>query len=145
MTVARIIEELGPWLWWVLGLALFGAEIVLPGMFLLWIGLAALSVGAISLLWWSSPTWDWQSQLILFALLSVLLSLAGRRIMGSQKTQIAQALAGRTGVLSEPIVAGRGRLRLDEAWWIVSGPDLPEGTRVRIVGSVDGRLTVEPA
>lgn len=145
MTAARIIEELGPWLWWVLGLALFGAEIVLPGIFLLWIGLAALAVGAISLLWWSSPTWDWQIQMILFALLSVLLSLAGRRIVASQNGHNGQALIGSTGTLPEPIIDGCGRLRLDGAWWIISGPDLPEGTRVRIVGSIEGRLTVEPA
>ena len=38
----RIFGELGPWNWMVLGFALLALEILVPGVFLLWIGLAAL-------------------------------------------------------------------------------------------------------
>jgi membrane protein implicated in regulation of membrane protease activity len=48
-------------------------------------------------------------------------------------------------VLSEPILAGRGRLKLGASEWIVMGPDLAAGRRVRIVGGDSERLFVEPA
>ena len=44
--LAKIIAELGPWSWWVAGLVLLAAEMMVPGFFLVWIGLAALIVGA---------------------------------------------------------------------------------------------------
>ncbi|NKF32862.1 NfeD family protein, partial [Pseudomonas sp. BGM005] len=52
--LAKIIAELGPWSWWVVGLVLLAAEMIVPGFFLVWIGLAALIVGALSLLFWDS-------------------------------------------------------------------------------------------
>lgn len=52
---------------------------------------------------------------------------------------------GRVVVLEQAIIAGRGRVRLGDGWWSVEGPDLPAGSRVRIV-SVRGQvLAVEPA
>src|SRR6218665_1906774 len=78
--VERILFELGPWAWWVLGLVLLAAEMILPGVFLVWIGIAAILVGALSLLFWSSVFWLWQVQLVIFALFSVAAVLIGRRV-----------------------------------------------------------------
>jgi inner membrane protein len=150
--IATIIEELGPWSWWVLGMALLAAEIVVPGIFLIWIGLAALIVGAISLVWWESALWSWQIQFVTFAVLSVIAALAGRKAMAGRGgasdqpllNRRTESLVGRTGTLAEPIVDGRGRLRIDDTWWVVSGPALPAGTRVRIVASQGRELTVGP-
>ncbi|MEP4419973.1 MAG: NfeD family protein, partial [Nitratireductor sp.] len=38
--IASVLVELGPWSWIVLGFALLAAEILVPGVFLVWIGLA---------------------------------------------------------------------------------------------------------
>ena len=38
---------LGPWGWVILGLVLIGGEVLAPGIFLLWLGLAALLTGAV--------------------------------------------------------------------------------------------------
>jgi regulator of protease activity HflC (stomatin/prohibitin superfamily) len=46
-------SELGPWSWWIIGLVFLGLEILIPGVFLLWVGLAAMVVGALSF-----PLWD---------------------------------------------------------------------------------------
>lgn len=51
---------------------------------------------------------------------------------------------GRVVVLGEPIVAGRGRVRLGDTFWMVEGEDAPAGTRVRIVGRRSSVLLVEP-
>jgi membrane protein implicated in regulation of membrane protease activity len=151
--IERILFELGPWAWWVLGLILLAAEMVLPGVFLVWIGIAAILVGVLSLLFWSSDFWLWQMQLVIFALFSVAAVLIGRRLVArsGQVTdepllnQRGARLVGRTAVLEEPISEGRGRIRLDDTTWPVDGPDMPAGTRVRVVASSGRQLTVEAA
>lgn len=149
--IERAIQELGPWSWWVLGFVLLAAELVAPGVFLIWIGVAALVVGILSLLLWEAGFWIWQVQLVLFALLSVAAVLLGRRfVLSTSETsdepllnQRAESLVGRTAVLEKPIAEGRGRIRLDDTFWIVEGPDLPAGTRVRVVSTNGRNLTVE--
>ncbi|MDX0965228.1 NfeD family protein [Sinorhizobium medicae] len=149
--IERIVLELGPWSWWVLGLLLLAAELALPGVFLVWIALAALVTGALSLFFWEAPFWRWQLQFVAFALLSVASVLIGRRFVSSSAesdepllNRRGESLVGRTAVLEQPIAEGRGRVRLDDTTWAVEGPDLPVGTRVRIVASSGRHLTVEP-
>jgi hypothetical protein len=36
--VEAVTSELGPWSWWVIGLVLLAAEMIVPGFFLVWIG-----------------------------------------------------------------------------------------------------------
>lgn len=146
----RIVTELGPWSWWVLGLILLSAEILMPGVFLIWIGIAAIIVGCLSLLFWNDPFWVWQTQILIFAVLSVVAALIGRRLMvttGESDEPLlnkrGESLVGRTATLSEPIAEGRGRVRIDDTLWVVSGPDLPVGARVRIVESTGRELRVE--
>lgn len=151
--IQSLVTELGPWSWWIGGLALLGAEILLPGMFLLWIGLAAIVVGTISFPLWGSPLWEWQVQWLVFAVLSVISALFGRRIMAARDDDSDQpllnrrmaSLIGRTATLEEPIREGRGRIRLDDTLWVVRGPDLGAGARVRVIAFADRDLTVEEA
>ncbi|MDK1375289.1 MULTISPECIES: NfeD family protein [unclassified Sinorhizobium] len=150
--IARIVLELGPWSWWVLGLVLLAAELALPGVFLVWIGFAALATGSLSLLLWDTAFWVWEIQVLVFALHSVFAVLIGRRFVSSSRTsdepllnKRGESLVGRTAVLEQPIAEGRGRIRLDDTTWAVEGPDLPVGTRVRIVASSGRHLTVERA
>jgi inner membrane protein len=150
--IAGIVTELGPWSWWILGLVFLGLEILVPGVFLLWIGLAAIVVGALSFPLWGTAAWSWQLQLVIFAVLAVALALVGRRISGSNTesdqpmlNRRVEGLVGRTATLEEPISEGKGRIRLDDTTWIVQGPDMPAGTQVRITTAQAGGLTVERA
>lgn len=151
--IERLAVELGPWTWCVLGLVLLGAEILVPGVFLVWIGLAALVTGALSLLLWQTGFWLWQVQIVVFAALSVAAALGGRQLVkrGDNRSdepflnQRGASLIGRTAVLEQAIAEGRGRIRLDDTTWAVEGPDLPQGQRVRVTGSSGQRLTVESA
>ncbi|WP_117191861.1 NfeD family protein [Rhizobium terrae] len=145
--------KLGPWVWWILGIVLLVAELAVPGVFLIWIGMAAIVIGALSLLLWDAGLWVWQVQLLLFAVLSLAFALAGRRFYAGRGqssdepllNRRSESLVGRTATLHEPITDGRGRIRLDDTWWTVMGPDLPAGTRVRVVAASGRDLTVEPA
>jgi hypothetical protein len=150
--IASMIASLGPWNWWILGFVLLAAELAAPGVFLIWIGLAALVMGTASLFLWEQTLWSWQIQLLLFAGLSVIITLIGRRFYGSDDAKTDQpllnrrgeSLVGRTATLAEPIREGRGRIRLDDTWWPVSGPDLPAGMRVRVAHWSGSELIVEP-
>lgn len=141
----RIFGELGPWNWMVLGFVLLALEILVPGVFLLWIGLAALVVGALSLLFWEAGFWVWEFQVILFLALSLISAVAGKKIMTRRGNDSDQPLLnqrgaqliGRTATLSEPIVNGRGRIRIGDTMWRVVGPDLPIGATVRVMSATD--------
>lgn len=151
--LARIAAELGPWAWWVLGIALLILEVLLPGVFLVWIGIAAILTGALSLMLWNEAYWAWQAQWLVFSALSLASVLIGRRIIMRRGeasdqpylNQRGRSLVGRTAVLEQPIREGRGRIRLDDTVWTVEGPDLPVGARVRVTASNGRDLTVEEA
>ena len=150
--IASLVTELGPWSWWIVGLVFLGLEILVPGVFLLWIGLAAIVVGALSFLLWGTTAWSWQLQLVVFAVLSIAFALVGRRISGANMesdqpmlNRRVEGLVGRTATLEEPIANGKGRIRLDDTTWIVQGPDMPAGAQVRITTAQAGGLTVERA
>jgi membrane protein implicated in regulation of membrane protease activity len=51
---------------------------------------------------------------------------------------------GKHYVLDEPLRNGRGRVRIDDTYWIIEGPDQPKGAMVTVVEVVDTRLRVEP-
>jgi membrane protein implicated in regulation of membrane protease activity len=149
----RIISELGPWNWMVLGLVLLVMEVIAPGIFMLWIGIAALVIGLISLLIWDASFWTWEIQVLAFLALSLVSAFAGKKLVGSRHDATDQPLLNRRGAqqvgkmatLAEPIKDGRGRNKLGDTLWRVSGPDLPAGTQVRVVSSADTdlELTVE--
>ncbi|AZO51108.1 MAG: NfeD family protein [Mesorhizobium sp.] len=151
--IDRIISELGPWNWMVLGFVLLVMEVVAPGVFMLWIGIAALIVGAVSLLIWDAAFWTWQLQVLVFLVLSLISAFVGKKLVGGRHDDADQPLlnrrgaqmVGRTATLAEPIKNGRGRIRLGDTLWRVSGPDLPVGTQVRVTGAADTdlELTVE--
>jgi membrane protein implicated in regulation of membrane protease activity len=139
--------SIGPWAWIVAGLVLLGLELMAPGVFLMWFGIAALLTGGIAFL----TDFTWQIDLLIFVVLAIVAVIVGRRTFnrgtGEQPllNQRAQRLVGTTYVLAEPIVDGQGRVRIDDTMWRISGPDLPAGARVRVAG-VDGTLlTVERA
>jgi membrane protein implicated in regulation of membrane protease activity len=137
------------WHWWILALVLTIAEALLPGTFLLWMGIAAFLLG---LLLWTVPTLSLETQLALFAVLS-LVSIAGWRLwqrrhpdQSDQSTlnRRGEQYVGRVFVLEAPIENGFGKVRAGDSLWRVTGKDAAAGTRVRVTG-VDGVvLVVEP-
>jgi membrane protein implicated in regulation of membrane protease activity len=149
-----VFAELGPWNWMVLGFVLLGLEIVIPGVFLLWIGIAAILTGTVTLQLWDWSVWTWHLQVLLFLVLSVISALIGKRVAGSQTAtsdlpylnRRSEQMLGRTATLAEPIREGRGRIQLGDTVWRVSGPDLPIGARVKVINVADGdlELVVEP-
>jgi membrane protein implicated in regulation of membrane protease activity len=136
----------GFWLWWILAAILLVLELLLPGVFLVWIGLAAFATGLCVLL----GDFPWQGQVALFAVLSVLSVLLGRYWFGRSVADDTlnlnrrhQSYVGRRYRLDVPIVDGRGRLRIDDAYWQITGPDAPAGAWVKVVRTDGLDLVVE--
>ena len=151
--ISVITEFLGPWAWVVFGLLLLGLEIILPSSFLLWPSLAALVVGAITLvLGIDNPVWPWQLQVIVFLALSLIIAFFGRRIManrGWDKSEMSDLnergsqMVGQTAVLQDAIVNGRGRIKIGDTTWRVQGDDAKAGTKVTVIRPDGGTLFVE--
>ncbi len=147
--IASLADNLGPWSWIVLGLLLMGLELVAPGAFLLWLGLAAVLTGLVD---WAFDL-SWQAAALVFALLSVGAVLVGRAATRRRDEEDdgrpvlnsrSRSLVGQVFVLDAPIVGGSGRLRVDDSSWRIAGPDIPAGASVRVV-RVDGATLVVEA
>jgi membrane protein implicated in regulation of membrane protease activity len=146
----NLSQTLGPWGWAILGLILLSAEIFLPGVYLVWFGLAGITLGIISLALWDFSFWTWHFQLIAFAVLSLAYVVVARRTLKSSNNASDEpnlnnreaSLIGRTAVLSEPIIEGRGRIKLDDTWWRIEGADAPIGARVEVISAAAQLLHV---
>ena len=141
---------LGPWLWWIIAGILLVGELIAPGIFLLWLAAAAALTAIIDLTFGFS----WQGEVATFAVLSMLLVLASWKwVMASHRPESDQpnlnqrhaAYVGKVVPLAQAIVNGSGKVRIDDALWDVDGPDLPQGSLVRISGVTGLRLTAEKA
>jgi membrane protein implicated in regulation of membrane protease activity len=128
--------------WAAVALLLFAAEALAPGAFMLWLGFAAAMVFLLVLL---VPGVPMLAQVAVFVVLSFVSIqvyrtwFRGRERKSDQPAlnRRAAALIGRVVPLERAIVNGQGRVQIADAYWDVTGPDLPAGTTVRIV-AVDG-------
>jgi membrane protein implicated in regulation of membrane protease activity len=129
--------------WWLLALLLIGVELMLPGFFMLWVGIAAAVMGVILMF---LPELSFMSQAVLFTALAVVSCFVyWRFVRGAidapsdqpRLNRRAEQLIGRRYVLESSIVNGQGKARVGDSLWLVEGPELPIGTTIEVV-SVDG-------
>lgn len=136
--------------WASLALGLIALETVVPGVALLWLGLAA---GVMLLLVVFVPDLPifWQAVIfIAMAFLTVVVYWKVIRRTGIATTRPllnrrAEQLVGQVHALDQAIVNGRGRIRIGDTYWQVEGPDIPQGSRVRIIAADTMVLKVDLA
>lgn len=136
------LDQIVFWHWWILAGLLLILELTAPAFFFLWLGIAAAAVGLMLLVF---PAIDLETQLILFAIASIVAILAWRKYRESRPlttdqpnlNRRGQQYIGRVFSLSAPISNGVGKVTVDDSTWKVKGPDLPAGTHIRVTG-VDG-------
>ena len=142
------LETITLWYWWALAGGLLVVELFVSGFFCLWLGASAALTGLALLGWPAMPV---SFQLTLFGSLSLACVLAWRQFRASlpagdpgRSAERAAQLVGRRASLLDPIRGGRGRLRLGDGSWPISGPDMPAGSVVEVIG-VEGKfLQVRP-
>jgi len=144
------LEQVTFWHWLILGVALAIIEVAAPGVVFLWMGIAAILTGLIVL---TVDTLSWQSQVLVFAGLSVVSVVSGRLWLRSRPTETdhptlnrrGQQYVGRVFTVDEKMVNGMGKVRVDDTSWKISGDDFDAGTKVRVTAVEGTVLRVEEA
>jgi membrane protein implicated in regulation of membrane protease activity len=148
-SIYALMVTVGPWNWLIAAAVLLAIELAAPGMFMLWLGFAAILIGVVSFAF----DWSWQMQILAFALVSLALIPAYRHFAHKVEKPIdrpflnrrAEGFVGKVFVLEKPIVNGAGTVRIDDTVWRVMGPDCVAGMRVRVARADGATLYVEPA
>jgi membrane protein implicated in regulation of membrane protease activity len=143
------LDGLDPhWVWLTLGLVLAGLEMLVPGVYLIWLAVAAIVTGVLTLaLDVSLPL-----QIVDFVFLSLIIAFSAKRFLGERPIESSDPLmnrrgarlVGETAVVVQAIEHGSGRVKLGDSEWIAHGPNVAAGERVRVSGSDGTILLVEP-
>ncbi len=144
-TLVNFFWGLGPWNWFLIAALLLILETIVPGVHFVWFGFAAAIVGGLALV--TGIAWAWQ--LIAFGLIACVVVYVMRRYVDPTRTlsdqptlnDRGQQYVGRTAVVEDPIAEGRGKVRIGDSLWIVTGADAASGTTVKITG-VDGTVLI---
>jgi len=135
--------------WFAFAAILAIVELLLPGIFLVFIAAGAALTGVVVLLF---PELAIFAQVGIFAVASAVSVALGRRWYLKNPVESSDPLLndrvarliGEVVTVANPIVAGEGRVRVGDSEWTARGPDAPAGALVRITGARGNTLVVEP-
>ena len=136
------------WIWLIIGLALASLELVVPGVYLIWMAMAALAVAVLAFV--SVP--PLALQIIAWVSLSLIFVFSARRWLRERPIVSSDPLlnnrggrmVGQTALVTQAIENGSGRVKGGDSEWIARGADAAAGARVRIIGNDGSELLVEP-
>lgn len=136
--------------WWILALLMIAAELLVPGYFLLWIGVAAGVMGLVTLV---APDMPFVAQATVFGVLAIATCfIYWKFIRPAAEVRDDQPLLNRKGermvgrrvLVAEPFVNGRGKVRIGDSVWLAEGVDVAVGAAVEVTGVHGTTLTVRP-
>ena len=115
------------WVWLTLGIVLAGAEMLLPGVYLIWLALAAIATGALT----AALDLSLPYQVVNFVSLALIFAFSARRFLRDKPIESADPLmnrrgarlVGETAMVVQAIEHGSGRVKLGDSEWIA--PSLP--------------------
>ena len=136
------------WIWVAIGLILAAAEMLVPGVFLIWLAVAALATGLLTFLF----DFGLAMQVVQFVAVALIAVFSAKRILRDRPIVSSDPLlnnrlgrlVGQTALVTQAIEHGSGRIHVGDGDWSARGPDIAAGERVRIVGSEGSSLVVEP-
>ena len=137
------------WLWWSAGVLLLAGEMIIPGVYLLWIGLASVVTGVAA---WLMPDLGFEGHGLIFAALSGVSVFLGNRYVYKTDEELAEPTVnthgqnhiGRIYSVVEDFVNGRGAVSVRDSRWLAEGPDAKTGDKVRVT-SVEGTVLMVEA
>lgn len=135
--------------WFALAAVLAIVELLLPGIFLVFLAAGAALTALVALIF---PGLSFTAEILLFAVASSVAVAVGRRVYRGVDVPSADPLLndrvarliGQVVTVVEAIESGRGRVKVGDGEWNATGPDTPKGAHVRIIGSQGTLLDVEP-
>jgi membrane protein implicated in regulation of membrane protease activity len=135
------------WWWMIGGVLLLIAEVLAPGFFLLFIGVAAMLTGLFVLMF----DLGLAPALALFAIYTALAVYAGRKVYANRPVPSSSRhlndrsaqLIGRSGTAVGAIDEHGGRVKLGDGEWSARGGPAQAGERVEIIGVEGNCLIVE--
>lgn len=136
------INDIIYWHWLILAVALIILEILMPGAYFLWMGISAAAVGGAIFIF---PEMPLLTQILIFAVLSMITVIIYKTYKKKNPVvtdepalnRRGEQYLGRSFTLSEPIVNGMGKVKVDDSTWKVTGTDMEMGVTVRVV-AIDG-------
>lgn len=136
-------------LWLAIGAVLLAVEVATGSGWLLWPAASAAVMGVLGLVF----HFELNMQLAIFALLTIVTTLAGRRLFpravltGGDINDTSSRMAGMDGVAAGDFQGRQGRVFVDGKEWaaeLEGDGVLASGMRVIVVGVKGARLTVKP-
>lgn len=135
------------WAWLILAAVLGILELLVPGVFMIWIGGAALVVGIAALLL-PIPI---AAQFLLFAVVAFAAVWVGRKYFIANPIVSADPLLndrigrliGEVVTAVEPVDGAHGRVKVGDGVWSARGGPADVGERLKVVGAEKGVLLVE--
>lgn len=144
-----MLDGIEPYMVWiVVGLLLAALELLVPGVYLIWLAIAALVTGGLTFIY--DP--GLALQVIEFVALALIAVFSARRILRDSPIVSSDPLlnkpggrmVGQTAVVTTAIEGGSGRVRYGDGEWMARGVDMAPGERVRITATEGSVLLVEP-
>lgn len=138
------------WYWLIAAALLLILEIIIPGIFLIWLGLGAALVGLFLLL---APGADPAWQLLALAVSICIAVAAGlkwqKKLLHRQPQSLnlgLEGFIGRSARVSQAFVHGQGRVYLEDSTYaaVCNSAALSEGLPVVVTAVDGGLLVVEP-
>jgi membrane protein implicated in regulation of membrane protease activity len=135
------------WIWATAGLILALLEMIVPGVYLIWLAVAAILTGVLAF----GLDLSLSSQVIIFVSISLIAVYSARRFLRDSPIESSDPLlnqrggrlVGETDLVTQAFDGGTGRVKLGDSEWLARGPDLDVGVRVRVTGNDGAILVVE--
>jgi len=139
----EFINNIEFWHWWVAAAVFIVIEMLDGSGHFIWLGISAAIVGCCM---------SWQVEMFLFAAISIGSIFAWKAYKRKNPDVDAYPTLNRRGTnhigriftLTDPIVDGVGKVNVDDTIWIVRGPDLDAGSKIKVAG-LDGTSFVVEA
>jgi membrane protein implicated in regulation of membrane protease activity len=138
------------WHWIALGFELMVVELLVPSYFFLWLGIAALAVGAVTFIFpemWLTHQW------VLFSVMGIAAFFVSRVLWNKKNKSLDQSvplmnkrteqMIGMVVTLESTIENGHGMAKIGDTSWSVEGTDAPAGSHVKIVAANGTSLKIE--
>ena len=143
----EFLLNLTPWHWLTAAVLLLVIEMLVGSYYLLWVSFSAFLVALVQWIWGVS----WGAQMVLFTVVAILSVIAWyiydkKRDKASTRPNLnkrGHQYIGRTFQLSNAIVNGVGKIKVDDSTWKVKGSDAPAQTTVKVNGIDGTELIVE--